>query len=223
MQVQTTYKDILRIAYPVVLGSISVTVLNVTDTIFLGRVGETELGSAGLGGVFYFVLAMVGIAIGVGAQILIARRAGEKKEDTIGEIFDHSFIILLTLGILLFLFVELLSPALLRLLIREDSTREATAVFLHYRAFGLIAVFCATAFRALYVGLATPQIYGIYSAIMAVINILFGWLLIFGNWGFPKMGIAGAGIASSLAEWLALIFLFGYTGFKHDVKKYRLF
>src|SRR5262245_30755817 len=105
MQVQTNYKDILRIASPVILGIISVTVLNVTDTIFLGRVGEIELGAAGLGGIFYFVLAMMGIAIGVGAQILIARRAGEKNDEAIGELFDHSFILLSVLGVLLFLVV----------------------------------------------------------------------------------------------------------------------
>ena len=223
MQVNTTYKDILRIAYPVVIGSISVTVLNVTDTIFLGRVGETELGAAGLGGVFYFVLAMIGIAIGVGSQILVARRAGEKNEEAIGDIFDHSFIILVSIGLVLFLFVNIFSPQLLQVLIREESTRAAATLFLHYRAFGLTAVFCATAFRGLYVGLATPKVYGIYSAIMAAINILLGWLLVFGNWGFPKMGIAGAGIASSVAEWLALIFLFLYTLLKHDIKKYKLF
>ncbi len=223
MQVKATYKDIFRIAYPVVLGSISLTILNVTDTVFMGRVGETELGAVGLGGVFYFVLAMIGVAIGVGAQILIARRAGEKNESAIGEIFDHSFIILTALGIFLFAFVEFLAPALLRILVSDQATLDAVIVFLHYRAFGLIAVLCATVFRSFYVGIAMPKVFGVYSAIMAAVNMLLGWLLIFGNWGFPKMGIAGAGIASSVAEWFALFFLVIYTMIRHDVKKFHLF
>ncbi len=223
MLVQTTYKDILRVAYPVVLGSISITILNVTDTVFLGRVGEIELGAAGLGGVLYFVLAMIGIAIGMGAQILIARRAGENNESAIGEIFDHSFIILVSLGIFLFAFVEFLSPPLLSMIIIDRATCDAATLFLHYRAFGLIAVLCATVFRSFFVGIALPKIFGIYSAIMAAVNMLLAWLLIFGNWGFPKMGIAGAGIASSVAEWLALIFLLLYAALKKDIKKFHLF
>jgi putative MATE family efflux protein len=223
VQVKTSYSDILRIAYPVVLGSISITILNVTDTIFLGRVGETELGAAGLGGVLYFVLAMIGVAIGMGAQILIARRSGEKNEGAIGEIFDHSFLILASLGIILFAFMEFLSPVLLRFLVRDDSTRTAVTEFLHYRSFGLIAVLCATAFRSFYVGIAQPKVYGVYSALMAIVNILLGWLFIFGNWGFPKMGIAGAGMASSISEWVALLFIVAYTTWRHDVKKFQLF
>lgn len=223
MQVQATYKDILRIAYPVVLGSISITVLNVTDTIFLGRVGETELGAAGLGGVFYFVLAMIGVAISMGAQILIARRAGEKNDDAIGEIFDHSFIILVLIGILLFAFMEFLSPSLLNVIVSDDTTRSAVTLFLHYRAYGLIALLCSLAFRSFYIGIALPKVHGIYSAIMAVINVVLNWALIFGNLGFAKMGIAGAAIASSVSEWAALVFLFIYTFAKHDVKKFRLF
>lgn len=223
MQVQSTYKDILRVAYPVVLGSISITILNITDTIFLGRVGEIELGAAGLGGVLYFVLAMIGIAIGMGAQILIARRAGENNESAIGEIFDHSFIILVALGIFLFAFIEFFSPPFLSIIIRDNPTRSAVTLFLHYRAFGLVAVLCATAFRSFFVGIALPKIFGIYSAIMAAINIVLAWLLIFGNGGFEKMGIAGAGIASSVAEWLGLIFLFMYAVLKKDIKKFQLF
>src|SRR5436190_9946508 len=97
-------------AYPVIIGSISVTILNLTDTIFLSRVGEVELGASALAGVFYFVMAMIGIAIGIGTQIQIARRAGEQNESAIGEIFDHSLIIFLILSVLLFSILKFLSP-----------------------------------------------------------------------------------------------------------------
>src|SRR6185295_19486066 len=112
--VNTTYRDIWKMAFPVMMASIATTVLNVTDTAFLGRVGEIELGGSAIGGVFYFVLVMIGVAIGIGSQILIARRSGEKKEGEIGEIFDHGFIILFVLSILLFCLTEFGAPMLLR-------------------------------------------------------------------------------------------------------------
>src|SRR3954466_9289225 len=96
-------------AYPVMIGSLAITVLNITDTIFLGRVGEVELGAAALGGVFYFVMAMIGVAVGTGTQIQIARRAGEKDHKAIGEIFDHSLYIFLVLSVILFIILKYFS------------------------------------------------------------------------------------------------------------------
>jgi Na+-driven multidrug efflux pump len=73
------------------------------------------------------------------------------------------------------------------------------------------------------VGIASPRIYGWYSALMAITNILLGYALIFGNLGFRKMGIEGAGIASSSAELIGVIFLFTYTFLKKGIKRFRLF
>ena len=100
MQVGSTNKEIFRIALPVMVGSVAMTILNITDTAFLGRVGETELGASAVGGVFYFAFSMIGISIGTGAQIMIARRSGEKNDDAVGEIFDHSLAILIAVSIL---------------------------------------------------------------------------------------------------------------------------
>src|ERR1051325_907489 len=106
MQVNTSYRDIWKMAYPVMIGSIAITLLNITDTIYLGRVGEVELGAAALGGVFYFVMVMIGVAVGIGTQIQIARRAGEKKHSDIGEIFDHSLYIFLALSVVQFIILK---------------------------------------------------------------------------------------------------------------------
>src|ERR1041385_5503762 len=97
MQVNISYRDIWRMAYPVMIGSLAITVLNITDTIYLGRVGEVELGASALAGVFYFVMVMIGVAVGIGTQIQVARRAGEKNHNAIGELFDHSLYLFLGL------------------------------------------------------------------------------------------------------------------------------
>jgi len=223
MQVNLSYRDIWRMAYPVIIGALAVTVLNVTDTIFLGRIGETELGASALGGVFYFVMVMIGVALGVGTQIQIARRAGEKNHGAIGEIFDHSFFLLLGLSVLQFILLEFFSKEIFGFLIENNEVNEACRKFLQYRSFGIFFVMMATAFRSFYVGIATPKVWGYYSFIMAIINILMGYGLIFGNFGLPAMGIAGAGLASSIAEVAGLIFLFAYSKMKHDIREFQLF
>ncbi len=223
LQVNTSYRDIWKMAYPVIIGSIAVTILNITDTIYLGRVGEVELGASAIGGVFYFVMAMIGIAIGIGTQIQIARRAGEKNESAIGEIFDHSLIIFFVLSMILFCVLKFLAPFIFRQALDSDEIIEASIKFLKYRSFGIFSIMIATSFRSFYVGIASPRVYGTYSAIMAMVNILLGYMLIFGNFGFPKMGIEGAGIASSIAEFVGVVYLFIYTALKKGIKKFRLF
>src|SRR5204863_3011820 len=107
--------------------------------------------------------------------------------------------------------------------ITSDVVREACIRFLQFRSIGIFFILVSAALRAFYVGIATPKVLGIYSAIMAAVNILLGYMLIFGNLGAPKMGIAGAGFASSIAEGIGLLFLLGYTVIRHDIKEYKLF
>ena len=223
LQVKTGYRDIWKMAYPVIIGSVAVTVLNVTDTIFLGRVSEVALGASALGGVFYFVMTMMGIAIGIGTQIQIARRAGEKNEHSIGEIFDHSLLIFLVLSLVLFSVLKFLGPFIFKHVVNSEEIFDASMEFLKYRSFGIFFVMIATSFRSFYVGINSPRVYGWYSAIMALTNILLGYMLIFGNFGFQKLGIAGAGIASSVAECIGMMYLFGYTFLKKGIRKFQLF
>ena len=69
-------KDIMRIAYPILISLLMEQMIGMTDTAFLGRVGEVELGAAAIAGIYYLAVFMMGFGFGVGAQILIARRNG---------------------------------------------------------------------------------------------------------------------------------------------------
>ncbi|MBU1370212.1 MAG: MATE family efflux transporter, partial [Bacteroidetes bacterium] len=77
MNLNITYKRIWSIAYPIILGSVAQNFINVTDTAFLGRVGEIALGASAIGGMFYLIFIMLGLGFGTGAQIIISRRFGE--------------------------------------------------------------------------------------------------------------------------------------------------
>ncbi|MBP6532343.1 MAG: MATE family efflux transporter [Bacteroidia bacterium] len=223
MAIGTSYKEIIKMAMPVIFGAFAITLVNITDTAFLGRIGETELGASAVGGILYFVFAMIGVSIGTGTQIIISRRKGENNDSSIGQIFDQSIIILFITGLVLFVFLKWIAPPLLPLILNQPELVESTKEFLAYRSYGIFFILIATAFRSLFVGIAMPKIYGTYSFLMAGINIILGYAMIFGNWGFPKMGIAGAGLASSIAELLALLFIWGYTFLKKELKQYQLF
>lgn len=77
-----SYSQIGHIAYPILISSLMEQLIGMTDTAFLGRVGEIELGASALGGVFYATVFMIGLGFSMGAQILMARRNGEGKGAT---------------------------------------------------------------------------------------------------------------------------------------------
>ena len=219
----TTYHNIWHISYPIILSLVAQNVVNVTDTAFLGRVGEVELGASAIGGLFYISIFMLGFGFGSGAQILMARRNGEKNFADIGRIFNNSLYFLATLALTLFLFIYFLSPVVLKPFIASSGVYNASVIFLRYRIFGIFLAFTNVAFRSFYVGIGKTRSLSYSAAIMAVVNVILGYLLIFGNFGFPKMGIAGAALASVIAEGCSTVYFFIITFRKPKLSKYGLF
>ena len=219
----TTYSGIWQISYPIILSLVAQNVVNVTDTAFLGRVGEIELGASALGGVFYIAIYMLGFGFGSGAQILIARRNGEKNFADIGRIFNNSLYFLFALALLLFLFIYFLSPVILKPFINSPGIYKACILFLHYRIFGIFLAFTNVAFRSFYVGIGKTRHLSYSSAVMAIVNVILGFVLIFGNFGFPKMGIAGAGLSSVIAEGCSTVYFMIVTFRRQKLSIYGLF
>ena len=198
-------------------------IVNVTDTAFLGHVGAVELGASAIGGLFYITLFMVAYGFTTGVQILIARRHGEKDYPAIGSIFDNSFYFLGTSTIFITILILLFGAQILKPFIASANVFQASTIYLKYRIFGLFFASSALLFRSFYTGIAFTKYISISAAIMAGLNVILDYGMIFGKLGFPEMGIAGAGLASSISEACALFFFFAITARKAHLKKYNLF
>lgn len=218
-----SYKNILTIALPIIISGVAQNVINVTDTMFLGKLGEVALGAAGNAGIFYFILVITGMGFTTGAQIIIGRRNGEKNYSQIGKIFDHCIYFIVPLGLLLFFFIKFWSPHLLSAITKSENILAASIDYLNYRAFGILFAFINFTFIAFYVGTTKTRVLIYTTIILMLVNVFLDYALIFGNFGFPKMEIQGAALASALAEVVALIFFISYTYLKIDLKKYALF
>lgn len=217
-----TNKDIWNVSYPILLGLLAQNIINVTDTAFLGRVGEVELGASAMGGLFYICVFTVAFGFSVGSQILIARRNGEQRYKEVGPVMGQGITFLLLLAVLLFGLTRWSAPSLVRLLISSDAIFDATMEFLHWRIFGFFFAFINVMFRALYIGVTRTKVLTMNAVVMAMVNVLLDYVLIFGKFGMPEMGIKGAAIASVLAEAASLIFFLIYTAWKVDLRKYGL-
>jgi putative MATE family efflux protein len=218
-----SYKYIWLVTFPVILSLLAQNFTNLIDTVFLGRVGEVELGASAIGGILYFTLFTIGFGFSIGSQILISRRNGEQKYKDIGAIFEKTIYFLLIIGLFIIIFTLFISPLLMKKVISSPNIYKATFEFLDYRIWGIFFAFINTAFRAFYVGIIKTK-YLTYSAIIiAIVNITLDYMLIFGNFGFPEMGISGAAIASVIAEFCSVVFFIIITLMKIDLKKYGLF
>ena len=217
------YLDIWKIAYPIILGSIAQNLLNITDTAFLGRVGEVELGAGAIGGIYYFAIVMLGWGFGIGTQIIVARRNGEGDFPAIGRTIDHGLYFLIPLAVLMFSLMKFLSDDFLFVLLDSKEVKQATSEYINYRAYGLFFAFINFLFRAFYVGLGKTNVITYSTTLLALVNGFLDYCLIFGNFGFPEMGIGGAALASVIAEFSALLFFIFYTRFVFPTKPFHLF
>ena len=218
-----TNKEIWAIALPIMLGNMAQTIINFTDTAFLGHVGVIALGASMLAGLFYFVFTTIATGFAIGIQIIVARRCGEGRLDRIGVIFEHGSIVVMILGLILFSILYFFSDALLLWLIDSPNIYEASLEYIKYRRFGIMFVCFNFLFRGLYIGIANTKVITYSTIIMAIVNIFLDYCLIFGNFGFPEMGIGGAALASFFAEVSAFIFFTAYTYFSLRKKEYGIF
>ncbi len=221
---QTVYstKDILRIAYPIMISLVIQQLIGLTDTAFLGRVGEVELGASAIAGVFYIAVYMLGFGFSVGTQILVARRNGAKEYGRIGGIFYQGVYFQLFLSVVLFLLAKYMSGPLLAVLISSPEVYAATQEFLHWRIIGLFFSFQIVMYRAFYVGTTQTRPLTFNSLLMLVLNAGLNYVLIFGKCGLPALGIAGSAIGSTLAECFSLVFFILYMRFKTDIHRFCL-
>ena len=221
-QTRYTNREIWHIAYPILISLIMEQMIGMTDTAFLGRVGEVELGASAIAGVFYMVIFMVAFGFSIGTQILIARRNGEENYREIGQLFYHGIYFQVALAAVMFLLSYFLSPLILERIISSPAVCRAAEDYLHWRVFGAFFSFNAVIFRAFFLGTVQTRTLTLNSVVMVLSNVVFNYILIFGNFGFPAMGIAGAALGSSLAEGVSLLFFILYTRRRVDVRKYGL-
>ena len=198
-----TRKQIWTIAYPILISLLMENMIGLSDTAFLGRVGEVELGASALGSVYYLVIFMLGFGFGIGAQILIARRNGEQHYSETGKTFFQGLFFLSGLAVFLCLLSKLFSPIILSRLITSAEVYHAVIDYLDGRIWGLLFSFPFLALRSFLVGITCTKALNVAALTAVLVNIPGNWLLIF-HW---EMGIAGAAIASSFAEACSLVVL----------------
>ncbi|MBE7410524.1 MAG: MATE family efflux transporter [Leptospiraceae bacterium] len=196
---------ILSLSLPVFLEMISHTMIQVADTMMVGKLGEIALGATGLGGIAYFTILSFILNASSSVQILTARRVGEKNFSGVGKVALSAIGFAIYGGILFSLIGYFLTDSFVQLLSDDQAIIQTAGSYIKIRFLGSGFFFVLFVIRAFLNGLGLTYIGMIAAFVVTFSNIFLNWVLIYGNLGFQAYGVDGAAMASSLAGFIGMV------------------
>ena len=224
MKLELTYRQIWNISIPIMLGSAAQNVIALSDAVLLYHRGEVEFAAIGFVGVFYITIAAIGYSFSRGGQIIIARRMGEGRREAVGHVFHTMLVFELALAGLMWAFMHFGTPWFFQLFLDHSPEVYRDALqYIHFRSYGIFFSYAGVAIISLYTGIARTTFILIDTLILAIVNLVLNYGLIFGHFGLPEMGIGGSGLASSIAEGIAFTIFVTYMLFDPKIRPMRVF
>lgn len=200
MQLSISNRDIIRLAAPISVAMLIPQISFLTDTVFLGRLGERELGANGMAGIFYLVLAMVGVGLTSGIQVQMSRRAGEQNYEGLARNFTNGMMLSLIFGIGMMVAAMFIGPYIFNATLDDKVNARLSIEFLNMRVWGLPFLMLTQLANSFYIATGQSK-YLIHGSIAGnAVNIVLDYGLIFGKLGMPELGMVGAALASVISE-----------------------
>ncbi len=218
----TDRRQIIRIAAPVLISLFAQNIVGITDTAFVSRLGEVALGGVTMASMAYFCIFTLGFGLGMGTQIIVARHYGARSLQSIGSVLWHSLLMLLFSAVLAIVLGLLWGGPFFSSVLSSSQVAEAATVYWDWRIWGLLFSFVGIVSRSFFVGIARTKVLTYNAFVMAVVNIVLDYGLIFGKMGMPRMGIEGAAVASVLSEVVSLAFYLLYALRRIDFSTYGI-
>lgn len=217
-QYTSEFKYNWKLAAPVMLGMLGHTFVSFVDNIMVGQLGTAELAAVSLGNSFMFIAMSLGIGFSTAITPLIAEADSSNNFKEAKATFKHGLFLCTAIGILMFLLVFCSKP-LIYLMKQPLEVVELAIPYLDLVAFSLIPMIIFQAFKQFSDGLSMTR-YPMYATILAnVINVILNYLLIFGKFGFPEMGIVGAAYGTLLSRFVMVLHLWWMLKRKEHSKK----
>jgi len=208
-----------HLAAPVIMGMLGHTFVGLVDNLMVGQLGAAELAAVSLGNSFFFVAMSLGIGFSTAITPLVAEADSKLNFIRGKSALKHGVVLCTVIAIVLFVIMLLAKP----LMYVMDQPEEVVVLALPYLdmiAVSLIPLIIFQALKQFSDGMSLTR-YPMYATILAnLINIFFNYVLIFGLWGFPKMGVVGAGIGTLISRFVMLILMWYFLVQLKKTKSY---
>ncbi|QZK91068.1 MATE family efflux transporter [Flavobacterium sp. CHNK8] len=209
----------IKLAYPVILGMLGHTLIGIVDNFMVGKLGSTELAAVSLGNSFIFIAMSIGIGFSTAITPLIAEADAEKDNQKIRTTFHHGLLLCTILGFVLFV-VTVLSKQVMYIMHQPKEVADLAAPYIDWVAFSMIPVIMYQGYKQFADGLSKTK-YSMYAILLAnVVHVFFNYVLIYGIWIFPKLGILGAALGTVLSRIMMVVFMHYLMKRNADLKKY---
>ena len=200
------------------LGMLGHTFVSFVDNIMVGQLGTAELAAVSLGNSFMFIAMSIGIGFSTAITPLIAEADASNNFKQAKSAYKHGLFLCTTLGILLFLLVFFSKP-LMYLMQQPEEVVVLAIPYLNLVAFSLIPLVIFEAIKQFTDGMSMTK-YPMYATLIAnIINVVLNYLLIFGKFGFPEMGMVGAAYGTLVSRIIMVIYLWTLLRYKERSRK----
>lgn len=209
----------LRLAYPVILGMVGHTLIGIVDNIMVGKIGSTELAAVSLGNSMIFIAMSLGIGFSTAITPIVAEGDAEKNDTKIRSAFHHGLFLCTILGLVLFTVIMFAKP-IMELLKQPEDVIVLAKPYLGWVAFSLIPLVMYQGYKQFADGMSLTK-YSMYAMVMAnVLHVGINYILIYGIWIFPKMGIIGAALGTVISRIFLVMFMHIMLSRRDDLKRF---
>ena len=209
----------LKLASPVMLGMVGHMTVAFADNVMVGQLGAAELAAVSLGNSFFFLAMSLAIGFATAITPIVAEADSSKNIMGVKDALKHGLILCSIMGISLYLLLMLLKPIMFKMN-QPFEVVELAIPYLNFIALSIIPLIIFEALKRFSDGLSNTK-YPMYATILAnVINIALNYLLIFGHFGFPKLGVTGAAIGTLVSRIFMAFFLWIIFINKEKFKQY---
>jgi MATE family multidrug resistance protein len=196
---QPRTREILHLSLPIIGGMMSQNLLNLVDTWLIGGLGAAALAACGLANFMNFMAVAAITGLSTAVQAMAARRVGEGKAGESAIPLNGGLLLSVAVGVPLSALLIWLTPSFFPAMVEDPAVAEAGVPYLQWRLVAVALVGMNFSFRGYWSAVKLTRLY-LYTLLwMHALNIVFSWTLIYGHFGFPALGTAGAGIGTSLA------------------------
>jgi MATE family multidrug resistance protein len=198
-------REVLVLAYPVILTQISMTAMGIVDSAMVGSLGATELGAVGFGGIWLWTFVCFFVGTTTAVQTFVSQHEGAGALRECGPWAWQGVYAVVPLGVVASAILYFGADAGMRLLGPSEELQPLAASYVSARSLGMAGMLCATAFSAFFRGIGDTRT-PLYATLAANgVNVVLDYGLIFGELGLPRLEVEGAGIATAIAEWTYVV------------------
>ncbi len=216
------YSRTMNLAVPIVLSQVGQLLVQFVDNAMVGRLGATPLAGVAFAGNIFFFLFIFGIGIAVGLTPLVGELYAQGRHRKAASYLQNSVILYTVIGILICAVQFAIIP-LFDHMGQPEEVIEAGVPYYRYLAWSIIPLMLFMAFKQFLEGVGNTKVAMAITIISNVVNVIFNWLLIYGKFGFPEMGAAGAGLSTLISRILTPVLIIAWFSCHQSFRRYLSF